>query len=59
MRNAARRQPQIDDDPIIHTFPRRSTACLPYQQGRVLDTVVSARLVGGPAGLKGSIPLNA
>jgi len=46
MRNAVRRIPQIDNDPVIHTFPCWSVACLLYQQGRVLHTVASAQMMG-------------
>ena len=46
-RNAVWRIPQIDNDPVIHTFPRWSAAYLPYQWGRVLHTVASARVMGG------------
>ena len=56
MRNAARRIPQIDDDPVIHTFPCWLAACLPYRRGRVLHTVAFARVMSSAEQAKGSIP---
>ena len=46
MRNAVRRIPQIDNDPVIHTFPCWSVVCLLYQRGRVLHTIAFARVMG-------------
>ena len=56
VRNAARRIPQIDDDPVIHTFPYWLVAYLPEQRGRFLHTVAIARVIGWAGRAKGSIP---
>src|SRR6476469_1493776 len=45
--NAFWRIPQIDNDPVIHTSPCWSAACLPCQRGRFLHTVAFTGVKGG------------
>jgi hypothetical protein len=47
------RIPQIDNDPVIHTFLCCSMVCLLYQRGWFLHTVAFARVMGGAGKAEG------